>query len=234
MRWTAITSAIISVLVGRLLCPGPTCISFGQPSGETRYFTGKQLVETWRAYKKCNQLARFEGEDCAQSLLYRYYIEGAYDAYGGRGPAGVTLVQLEAVGGNYLDSDPEAWNENAAVLVDKAIRKGVKSEAFTGGACFIRGKDLIELFRKHRQCREDPKGEGCALDLATEAVQYPAAAYDSLSAQGLLPNCDIQNCKKDVESITLKFLENHPGKWHLAGGVVILDALKEVPPPPKQ
>ena len=209
-----------------------TIVPFYQPAAESRYLTGNWLADQWRAYKKCSEQVRPESTDCTNSIMYTTYLEGVHDGFWGLGPAGITLGQVAAIVGRYLDAHPEEWLKNAALLTGKALREAFKPDRYD--FVFLTGKDLIELLRKAQKCTENPKDEGCTSNLVIDAIQYPRGVHDALLVQERLPNCEDQDCNAgDIRKIVGKYLEKHPEKWKMNGAQSVMEALREAFPPKK-
>ena len=89
---------------------------------------GTYLVQGWRAHQKImqNQGGQI---DYVLASGFVAYIKGVFDAtenvYAFQ--AGVTVDQVIAIVGKYLDAHPEAWSEKGSDLVIKAL-----NQAFNG------------------------------------------------------------------------------------------------------
>jgi hypothetical protein len=199
------------------------------PAADAKFLTGSALAELWRAHVRCAR----ESQDCVNASLYTPYIYGAYDGFPGHRAMRISAGQLESIVGRYLEAHPYEWQENAALLVGKALHLGGKAENSSGS--FKSGSDLIELFHQAQECRENPKGNGCTADLLADAKQYPRGIHDALLVQGLLPNCEKQNCDAGgIEKAVTKYLKDNPQKAKLNGMQVILESLQDAFPLPKR
>jgi hypothetical protein len=208
---------------------GNPILTSDQPESGSKFLTGKALAEYWRAYIECAR----ESKDCANAALYTPYILGAYDGFAGHKPMRIAAGQLESIVGKYLDAHPDKWHENAALFVGSALQLSSKSN-FLGGS-FKSGSDLSALLRKTQECADDPKGKGCTKDLAAEAIQNPKGIHDALLAQGLLPNCEEQDCSAGgIEKIVRRYLAEHPEKATLNSRQIVMEAIQNAFPLNKQ
>jgi len=199
-------------------------------------YTGQLLEQAWQRYQRAENYpdqTYTSPTEAAKDLLsdgeYQGFIAGVMDANLDKVdvPVGVTVAQLNAIVGSYLDNHAELWNMSAVVLVIQSLKAAfpARSERYEFAWS---GNTLDKYWQAAKPL--------IILDLEGNVIQNSDWSLYHGYVAGVISS-DIEKflpppTTNDTPFLAVvgNYLDDHPEQWNQPAAILVIEALQQAFP----